>query len=175
MAVALHCRGDSCPGLSGVAQLFRRMRLDKGRTGVSVPRKSLLLLSGIPAVGKSSFGRYLAREHNFALYDLECHPRGWPHPELKRVWDSSRANFVAQLKGRHDRIALDWGFPPQAMPQVRELLALGVRCVWFVGDEKRENCSSSAVVFLSRTLIFKCGASKRQACRKLFSAPRWRR
>jgi hypothetical protein len=124
------------------------MRLDKGRTQVIVPRESLLLLSGIPAVGKSTFGRYLARKHNFAHYDLECHPRGWPHPELKRVWDSSRANFVAQLKERHDRIALDWGFPPQAMPQVRELLALGVRCVWFAG-----NVATARKLFIERSGI----------------------
>jgi len=113
------------------------MREGKGPTRTSVPKKSLLLLSGIPAVGKSSFGRYLARKHAFAHYDLECHPRGWPHPELKPVWDSSRASFVAQLKGLHERIALDWGFPATAMPWVGELLAAGVRLVWFAADIER--------------------------------------
>jgi hypothetical protein len=113
------------------------MREDNGRTRVRVPKKSLLLLSGIPAIGKSSFGRYLAREHAFAHYDLECYPRGWPHPELKPLWDSSRADFIAQLKGRHERIALDWGFPATAVTWVRELLAAGVRLVWFAADITR--------------------------------------
>lgn len=96
-----------------------------------MPRRSLLLLSGIPAVGKSSFGHYLAREHAFAHYNLECHPRGWPHPELKPAWDSSRGNFVAELKNLHERFVLDWGFPANAVTWVKELLTVGVRLVWF--------------------------------------------
>jgi hypothetical protein len=102
-----------------------------------VPTTCVLLLSGIPATGKSSFGRYLARDHNFAHYDLECHPRGWPHPELKPVWDWSRADFAAQLKVFHPRVALDWGFPIVGISWVRELLAAGVRLVWFAGDIAR--------------------------------------
>ena len=102
-----------------------------------MPKRSLLLLSGIPASGKSSFGRYLACEHAFAHYDLECHPRGWPHPELKAIWDSSRANFVGELKRLHERIALDWGFPVGALPRVRQLLAVGVRLVWVAADIAR--------------------------------------
>ena len=111
---------------------------------MSVPR-TILLLSGVPAVGKSSFGRYLAREHAFAHYDLECHPRGWPHPELKSVWDSSRANFVSELKRLHERIVLDWGFPAHAVHWVNELLAVGVRLVWFAAD-----VATARVLFIER-------------------------
>ena len=64
----------------------------------AIPANSILLLSGVPAAGKSHFGRYLARVHSFAHYDLECHPRGWPHPDLKQVWEESRQRFVASLK-----------------------------------------------------------------------------
>jgi len=109
----------------------------QGPPWMNVPKRSLLLLSGIPAAGKSSFGRYLAREHAFAHYDLECHPRGWPRPDLKGVWDSSRTNFVARLNEFHERIALDWGFPPTAMPWVHELIATGVRLVWFGADVEK--------------------------------------
>lgn len=101
---------------------------------MNAPKKSLLLLYGIPAAGKSSFGRYLAHEYAFARYNLGCHPHGWPHPELKPVWDSSRANFVARFTLLHERIALDWGFPPHAVSLVHELLATGVRLVWFTAD-----------------------------------------
>jgi len=80
-----------------------------------VSRRNLLLLSGIPAAGKSHFGRYLAREYGFAHYDLECHPGGWPHPELKVIWDASRSAFLTELQNRHERIVLDWGFPPSAI------------------------------------------------------------
>jgi hypothetical protein len=98
------------------------------------PNNNLLLLSGIPASGKSSLGRYLAREHTYAHYDLECYPHGWPHPELKLLWDSSHVDFVTQLRTRHRRIVLDWGFPPLLMQWVDELLTIGVRLVWFAAD-----------------------------------------
>ena len=49
-------------------------------------KQAIILLSGVPATGKSEFARHLARECGFAHYDLECHPRGWPHPELKATW-----------------------------------------------------------------------------------------
>jgi len=102
-----------------------------------VPKQTTILLSGIPATRKSTFGRYLAHEHGVAHYDMECHPRGWPHPELKEKWDSDRAAFLAQLRQHHDRIALDWGFPVHCLPLVSELRGLGVRLIWFDGDVAR--------------------------------------
>src|SRR5438477_12087288 len=96
-----------------------------------VPKRIVILLSGIPATGKSCFGRYLARKHGFAHYNLECHPDGWPHPELKRTWDKNRSAFVAELRQPHDRIALDWGFNVSAVSWVKELQACGVKLIWF--------------------------------------------
>jgi hypothetical protein len=60
-----------------------------------IPHQIIVMLSGIPATRKSTFGRYLAREHSFAHYDLECYPRGWPDPGLKPAWDPDRRTFVA--------------------------------------------------------------------------------
>ncbi len=104
---------------------------------MAIPEESLILLTGVPAAGKSTFGRYLARAHGFAHYDLECHSRGWPHPELKATWETSRQAFVAQLKERHKRVALDWGFPIHCLPIGDELRAQGVRLIWFDGDRNR--------------------------------------
>jgi hypothetical protein len=102
-----------------------------------VPKRSILLLSGIPATGKSTFARYLAREHGFAHYDLECYPRGWPHSEFKQVWDADRKQFVASLRNAHDRVAIDWGFPVHCLPWVAELQSCGVQLIWFDGDVGR--------------------------------------
>lgn len=102
-----------------------------------IPKQSAILLSGIPATGKSTFASYLSREHSFAHYDLECHPLGWPHPELKAVWDSSRRAFITQLRQHHNRIALDWGFPVSYLSWVKELQKEGVRLIWFAGDLAR--------------------------------------
>jgi hypothetical protein len=104
---------------------------------VVVPKESIILLSGIPATGKSTFARHLARKHGFAQYDLECYQRGWPRPELKGTWDANRSTFVEKVRQHHDRIVLDWGFPVSALSWVKELQSCGVKLVWFDGDVAR--------------------------------------
>src|ERR1700741_2730740 len=98
-----------------------------------ISEQIVILLSGIPATGKSEFARYLAREHRFAHYDLECYPRGWPKPELKETWDTDRTAFVSELLEHHGRIALDWGFPARCLPWVKELEKCDVKLVWCDG------------------------------------------
>ena len=102
-----------------------------------VPKQILILLAGIPATGKSTFARHLARKHGFAHYDLECYPPSWPRPKLKDFWDTDRAAFVSQLRLNHDRVVLDWGFPVCCLPRVEELRVQGVKLIWFDGHIER--------------------------------------
>ena len=95
---------------------------------------TVILVSGIPATGKSEFARYLASEHKFAHYDMEHFPVGWPCQELKEIWEKSRPAFVAFLRQEHQRSVLDWGFPPSSLTLVNELRNCGVQLVWFDGD-----------------------------------------
>lgn len=104
---------------------------------MAIPEQVVILLAGIPATGKSEFARYLAREHGFAHYDLECYPRGWANPDLKQTWDADRNVFVSELQKHHGRVALDWGFPVHCLPWVEELQNCGVKLVWFAGDIDR--------------------------------------
>jgi hypothetical protein len=102
-----------------------------------VPKQVVILLSGIPAAGKSTFARHLAREHGFAHYDLECYPRGWPHPELKGMWDADRSTFLSHVRQFQERVVLDWGFPVSCVSWVEELRECGAKLVWFDGDIAR--------------------------------------
>ena len=99
-----------------------------------IPNQIIILLSGMPATGKSTFARHLEREHGFAHYDLECYPRGWPHPEMKGTWDADRSAFVGQVREYHDRVVLDWGFPVSCVLWVEELRRCRAQLVWFDGD-----------------------------------------
>ncbi len=94
----------------------------------------LLLVAGIPATGKSTFGRFLAERHGYAHYDFEHHPQGWAVPELYAMWSASREKFVEMLRARHARTVIDWGFPLEYIIVIRELQSLGARLIWFDGD-----------------------------------------
>lgn len=45
-----------------------------------------------------------------------------------------RRLFVDQLCNRHQRVVLDWGFPPVCISWVEELRQLDVKLFWFDGD-----------------------------------------
>ena len=102
-----------------------------------IPKETLILLFGIPATRKSTFGRYLASKHGFAHYDIECYPSSWPHPELYKTFLNDRHAFVKRLREQHDRTVLDWGFPVRCLSWVDELRSCGVRLIWFSGDIAR--------------------------------------
>jgi len=114
-----------------------------------IPKHTVILLAGIPATGKTEFARYLAREHDFAHYDMERFPSGGPRQVLHGIWEKSRPAFVAFLRQEHPRVVLDWGFPPSCIARVNELRSCGVRLVWFEGD-----------VALARKLFIKRGGPK---------------
>jgi hypothetical protein len=116
----------------------------EGVAQMVVPAQIVILLSGIPATGKSEFARYLAREHGFAHYDLE-RPYNWPRPDLHCTWGTDRSAFVAQVRKHHRRVVLDWGFPVSYLSWVEQLQDQDVRLFWFDGDVDR-----ARVVFVDR-------------------------
>jgi hypothetical protein len=113
--------------------------------GLVIPNRTVLLLAGLPATGKSEFGRYLAQAHGFAHFDLEN--GGWPSAVAHEVWNQSRSEFVALIRNLHDRVALDWGFPPAYLSWAHELSACSVKPIWFGGDraQVRANYTNRAL------------------------------
>jgi hypothetical protein len=95
-----------------------------------------LLVSGLPATGKSAFCEHLSAEHGYSHYDLEHFPEGWPCSDewFPTLWQVSRHEFTTQLFRRHNQVVLDWGFPPYLVSWVREFQREGARLIWFDGE-----------------------------------------
>ena len=86
---------------------------------VSAP--PLLFITGIPAVGKSTFTRWLAGSG----YE-RCPSPEEPGPTF---FDEIEAAL-----GQSEKVVIDWGFPPGAFPKVAELVSRGFETWWFDGD-----------------------------------------
>ena len=100
---------------------------------------TLLLLSGIPASGKSTFGQWLAENKGFLFLDAE--KLGvLERVGLRAVWNSmfvaggSVLPFVKSLQQLGSPIALDWGFPPACLPVVKALKRASFEVWWFDGN-----------------------------------------
>lgn len=100
-------------------------------------RPLLLLISGVPATGKTTFASWLAENRGFLAADVE---RGGLGPlGLQSEWDEAvgrgrPAGLTAALGALHQPVALDWGYPTNSLPFVEALCSAGVDAWWFDGD-----------------------------------------
>ena len=103
-----------------------------------MPNHPHVLLTGIPASGKSTYGRWLQTAKGFLYLDVE-------HGELESVgltaeWNSIFApngsvdSFVAALSRIKRPVVLDRGFPPHCLPVVESLKHAGIEVWWFDGN-----------------------------------------
>jgi hypothetical protein len=103
------------------------------------PMDPLVLVSGIPATGKSAYGSWLHEHHGFVHVDAEN--RGFDRVGLADAWAVSARlpppsldSLVAGLHALGAPVILDWGFPPEWLPLVRAMHAAGITAWWFDGD-----------------------------------------
>jgi|HubBroStandDraft_6_1064221.scaffolds.fasta_scaffold737468_1 hypothetical protein len=98
-----------------------------------------LLISGIPASGKSTFCRWLEEKKGFLHLDVEK-PGVLDRYGLATAWsalfDTSRAatHFIEALDKFKRPVAIDWGFAPECLNTVRKLFDSGVMLWWFAAD-----------------------------------------
>jgi hypothetical protein len=101
----------------------------------------VLLLSGVPAAGKSYFGQWLESNEGFLHFDVENDDHLDQHL-LKHLWDESfvpgdgAARFVDALRHLSCPVVLDWGFPPSWLDVVAMLKTAGVQIWWFDADQE---------------------------------------
>ena len=98
----------------------------------------ILLISGVPASGKSYFGQWLERTASFLHFDVEKDGR-LERRRLKPFWDLCFTNetvrpLVKALRAQASPVVLDWGFPPEWLSVVAMLKSEGVGIWWFNAD-----------------------------------------
>jgi hypothetical protein len=97
-----------------------------------------LLISGIPASGKSTFCHWLEEKKGFLHLDVEEDGVLDRHG-LATAWDAlfgagaTAAPFIALEKFKRP-VVIDWGFPPECLNTVRKLSEAGVMLWWFAAD-----------------------------------------
>ncbi len=98
-----------------------------------------LLISGIPASGKSTFCRWLEEKKGFLHLDVEIAGVLERH-DLAVGWQAlfgagaSAFAFLEALEKFKRPVAINWGFPPEHLPAVRKLFEGGVMLWWFAAD-----------------------------------------
>ena len=98
-----------------------------------------LLISGIPASGKSTFCRWLEEKKGFLHLDVEKSGVLDKHG-LALAWKSlfdqstSAAPFIESLEKFMRPVVIDWGFPPEHLDAVRKLFKAGIMLWWFAAD-----------------------------------------
>jgi shikimate kinase len=95
----------------------------------------VILIAGIPASGKTSFGDYLRDAKHFLHVDLEA-----PDECFISILDESvrvgRVEvFLDVLKQNATRVVLTWGFHPGDFNIIQALKAAEVELWWFDADE----------------------------------------
>jgi len=99
---------------------------------------TLLLLSGVPASGKSYFGNWLEQERGFLHLDIEKDGR-LQQINLQQSWSTCFQtrecdDFVVRLKELGRPVVQNWGFPTAYLHVIESLRESGVDVWWFDAD-----------------------------------------
>jgi hypothetical protein len=99
-------------------------------------RGRLLVISGVPATGKSTYCEWLTgRGWRFINHDrAESAKREIDQTWWRLVTSDRAADFVPLVSAGTQDIALEFGFPIALLPQVRQLKAAGAQHWWFDAD-----------------------------------------
>ena len=88
-----------------------------------------LVISGIPASGKTTTARYLAFHHGFAHVDMEADSF-----RARRELETDAEAFFSRLQDLA-KVVVSWGFSPYVdRPAFDKFQAAGYRVIWLDGD-----------------------------------------
>ena len=92
-------------------------------------RRKLILITGIPGTGKTTYGKEFEKRFGYVHLDLE-------NSSLLRELSSGPAEFIEALVKRRKDIVVTWGFLPDERQTsiVEQFKARGFKLVWFDGN-----------------------------------------
>lgn len=104
-----------------------------GRTLKRPTSLRLVLVTGIPATGKTTVGEHLRDQHGFKHLDFEG-AHLWDYLPNGVTLDEGR---IKQLKTQGRDVVITWGFVPDTqLAAVCALRDLGFRWIWFDTDRE---------------------------------------
>jgi hypothetical protein len=103
--------------------------------GKVVKHQRIIIVSGIPASGKSTYARWLASSKRYSHLDIDFAANAG---KGLGVW-------LESMRQSKQNGVIDWGFPPSCLDTVEWLVSQGVERWWFDGDH-----AAAKVMFLER-------------------------
>ena len=94
----------------------------------------LLLISGQPGAGKSTFCRWLVHEKGYAYVETDAEWNIWGSTLTEPGLGSAR-EVHNRLRQRGPDVVIEWGFHPDLLHRIRELIIVGLEHWWFRADE----------------------------------------
>src|SRR5262245_16946546 len=94
-----------------------------------------LLVAGVPATGKSSFGNWLEKHYGYLHLDFDeediIQQRGFGN-EQQLLWHQQQGEPLRKaLLARHQPIVVSWGFALHFLPTVTHMFSWGFVPLWF--------------------------------------------
>jgi hypothetical protein len=117
-------------------------QLHPGRGGMvmSLPSQ-VLLICGMPASGKTTFGNWLSETRGYIHLDLELKDcltaNGLPPFWSRRIWELDPPGvriFVQHLAAREEKTVMTWGFAIDCLGLIEGMISAGAAAWWFEVD-----------------------------------------
>ena len=92
--------------------------------------RDLLLITGIPGTGKTTYGDEVAREFGFSHYDLE-------DQQTLNHFVANPAQSIRESLSENKNVVVTWGFVPDdelSVSLVRQFRTAGFDWIWFDGN-----------------------------------------
>lgn len=97
----------------------------------------LLLITGVPGMGKTTIGEHLQNKYAFLHFDVEL-IQTWSLP-IQKSWFHSPETFITELKKLNRDIVITWGFVPNDIPtqiRIHSFKNSGFKLIWLDGNRE---------------------------------------